>query len=620
MRPLLKRNHDLSNKVMRERAPGRTAKVQSVPYCRPASLIGLCLLAAAGFCLPVSAQQVTQSDLPLSFGNNVVSGSAPIESQYDAVNNRQSDVLFGRNVKGPYLLSWKNVRANSEVVQRDGQLMRRDADYTFDADAGTITFTTPLRGEQLARVAYRCDTPNAARNAVAPSAPLQFDLWQQGQNRVSLRALYRPDSSGKTTTGGVASTSLNYLGGWKLSSTSSLNSNLYMGIGSGNIWDNTGMQLSERTKLKTADFGIAYSRAGTQFAQEDATGLKAGREVFEANGALTPLQNLKFNALWRLTNALPDTAKGDKGAQTQETGASLALDLKQAQTKIEAGRSQTTLTPTGAAAVVQTQDKVQVEKGLGKTTQANLTYETQASDPTDGSAKTYTQRTGVGFKTRPDERVTLSGNFSNSIGTSGGTDIAGLKLESNPFLKMKQLRLLGTWEDRFQADGVRRTREALLELPKFGFGQTLITGGVRQTSLPGKEQFVGLVNGATRPLRYLEVTGGAQFRDGTLNGVAPDPDSVDSYNVKFALSPLKRLRVTGSVGMNPESSDGKHPPSPYSRPRPGNGSRVPETARTVRHRGRVYEAEFAQYAGTRPGYAPLTLRYADDELPGPLQI
>ena len=64
--------------------------------------------------VPVSAQERGPLPLPAVFSG---SGASPSLSQFNNLNNQQTDVIFGRNAKGPYLLSWKGFRSGTETVR-----------------------------------------------------------------------------------------------------------------------------------------------------------------------------------------------------------------------------------------------------------------------------------------------------------------------------------------------------------------------------------------------------------------------------------------------------------------------------------------------------------------------
>ena len=558
MRPVISMITFLSNTVMRlsdrhgRRRSFDSARL-SVPFPRNRLATAACLV----FCSSLIGAPASAQDTPRPLvGGAILGAAAQSTAPMDRLNGVQTDLLFGRDQKGPYTLAWKNIRARSEQITRGGRTLVRDVDYTLDPASGILTFTTPLGTSEIVRVTYRNDTPDAVPNRATLAVPLQVDLWERGQNRLSLRTLIRPANGPNSEMDAL--TSLQLLNGARFHKTSELHSGLYMDLRGGDLIENGGFRLGERTRFRNADFAVTYSRAGTGFALEDVSGLKAGREVFETLGTLTPLQNLRFNTVFRQTSLLADPTKNIAETKIEEIGSAFAYLLPKNQGKIEGGRTQTTVTPAGSEGVVQTQDSVRVEGALGKATQASVGYEATASQPKNatGQGGSYTQKTNVLFTSRPDPRVQVTGAYQNALGTEGGQDTMGLRLESNPVLRLRQLRLIAAIEDRLRADGVRRSREAMLELPPIGGGKTQISGGVRQTSDAGQERLVGLINATSRPLRNVEITGGAQFREGTLAEGSPDPNAVDSYTLKMAMSPAQRLRLYGSLGLNPESGDG----------------------------------------------------------------
>src|SRR5687768_10327741 len=96
------------------------------------------LILLTGFltaCPPLQAQTG-----PLSLASSPAeSGAIPSSSQI------VSDVFIGRNVVGPYVLSWRGVESGSDFVTQNGRQLKRGADYVVDAGAGILTFTRPIR-------------------------------------------------------------------------------------------------------------------------------------------------------------------------------------------------------------------------------------------------------------------------------------------------------------------------------------------------------------------------------------------------------------------------------------------------------------------------------------------
>ncbi|HZO87447.1 MAG TPA: hypothetical protein VFB38_03845 [Chthonomonadaceae bacterium] len=484
----------------------------------------------------------------------------PSASQVPA-SDEQTDVIFGRNVKGPYLLTWKGIRADSERVVRDGVPLHRDSDYTLDPASGSLSFAEPLRADQIVRVTYRKDTPDAAPNPSAVILPLQWDLWQRGQNRLSLGMVYRSDPNAKATDP-TAQTALQFVGGTHLSSTSELTSGLFLDLHGGDWLGRSGLRLAERTRLKRAEFGLTFSRAGALFAQGGATGLKAGNEIWEATGKFDPLKGLTLTTALRQMTELPAPGKAagtpQQGTTTREFSQALDLALPKNGGTLQAARTETAITSPDGKGVLRTQDTLKLERTLVANTQATVSYEALNTAPTGDSKDggSYEQKTSVGVTSRPSDRISLTGTFQNNLGTSGPQDTLGLRIETTPLARLRDLRIKAGVEDKFQPDGAWRTREALVELPTLPLASAKISGGVQQTSAPGKERFVGLVDASLRPFRYLDVSGGLRLRDGMLAAEAPDPDAVNTYNLKFALAPWKRFRLTGSMARNPENSDG----------------------------------------------------------------
>lgn len=487
-------------------------------------------------------------------------GSRPL-SQFDKSNGLQTDVLIGQNSKGPYLLTYKSFRPNTEIVVREGVSLHPDTDYTLDVTEGTILFNTSLRAEEVVRVSYRCDISSAVLNPKTLALPVQFDLYQSGQNRVFFRSLYRADPTqpGLADTPSTAN-ALNYIGETRVLHSTDFTSGLFLDLNGGDMGDRSGLKLGQTTRLGRAQFGLGYSRAGADFAQEDVSGLKAGHEVLELNGSLALAPRLTFGSVLRQTNNLLAPGATGTGGSMREFGQNVAYLFAKNAGKIEAGRAQTLTDAPDGSRTAQVQDKIGLERALSKSTQATVDYQATTTQafaadhaPMPGS---YAQTTRLGVTTRPSDRVALTGIYQNDLGNAGVTDATGLKMELTPLERIRQFRITTNWEDKFQVDGVSRNREAKVELPVLPFGQTKLTGGVQLKSKPGLEQRVGLVDASTRPSRYVEVSGGVRLRDGMVNGSAPDPDSVNGYNVKLAVTPTRRLRLTGSMAHNPDGDDG----------------------------------------------------------------
>src|SRR5437588_5685324 len=75
-----------------------------------------------------------------------------------------TDMFIGKNTVGPYMLSWKAVESDGFTVSRGIQRLVNGVDYRLDAANGVLTFTNPLRPNQIARVDYRTIPGKALAN------------------------------------------------------------------------------------------------------------------------------------------------------------------------------------------------------------------------------------------------------------------------------------------------------------------------------------------------------------------------------------------------------------------------------------------------------------------------
>ena len=478
-------------------------------------------------------------------------------------NVAQSELLFGRGTKGPFLLHWKGIRANSESVNKDGILLTRDQDYTFAADSGILVFTEPIRSGQTVRVSYRIDTPEAAENATDSALPLSMELFRSGSNRLIFQTQLGIANGSVGKVAGGTAPGMQYLGGIRFAKNSNLSTGLFLDLRGGDWLARSGLNLSQKTTLNSAEFAFAYARAGSEFNQQKTSGLTAGRESMEATGAFKLMQGVMLNSYVRQLTDLRSKVGHENesdfspiGDVTHEYGASLAFALG-SQGKLETGRIQSLLVSPAGAETLTVSDTLKLERALDKRTQIIAGYEAQASDSdkTKPGSETYAQSTSLGVTTRPIEGYLFTGNYRNTLGTAGVSDAANVRMEATPFKKWKDLRLRTNWDDQFQADGARRVREAVVDLPTLKYGTVKLSGGVRQFQRPGQQRFTGLLDASFQPARSVQVSGGVRLRNGTAADGAPDPNAPNTYDVKMAYVPLRSLRFTGNLTRNPGMDD-----------------------------------------------------------------
>ncbi len=165
----------------------------------------------------------------------------------------------------------------------------------------------------------------------------------------------------------------------------------------------------------------------------------------------------------------------------------------------------------------------------------------------------------VQVTTKVVDQVALTGTVKNELDSTGATDTGGLSLEATPFHKDKTLanvKIKAGIQSTLAPTGVSNTSSASIELPPLPVAQTKITAGLSRKSDPTRTQTVAQLDASARPNKFLELNGGARIRDAYLANSTPDPNTVNTYNLKVLFGPSKLIKLTGNIAANPENTDG----------------------------------------------------------------
>ena len=167
--------------------------------------------------------------------------SAPLPS----TGERVTDVFIGRNVVGPYVLSWRGVESGTEMVSQNNRLLKRGADYNIDPGAGILTFVKPVKSGQMVRVDYRCIPGQTVRNTNSLVTPMELRLFQAGA--MSMNAIFKPgtEKDGKTISaaGPNSLMLLNFGGATQVSDHSKLASKMFFDLQGGSLARKGALQL-----------------------------------------------------------------------------------------------------------------------------------------------------------------------------------------------------------------------------------------------------------------------------------------------------------------------------------------------------------------------------------------
>jgi len=457
-----------------------------------------------------------------------------------------TDVFFGKNVVGPYLLSWKGIEPGSEVVTRGAQRLVRNTDYHLDATAGVLIFTAPLRNREIARVDYRCTPGKAQANTGAAAAPMQFNLFERGGGALTFNALYRPDTLGPANAAAPASglMLLGFSGNARLTPQSGLTGRLFLDARGGNLWDRSALQITEKSVTNFGQFSAGFSRGGSGFLAGQETGIAAGKQIVEAAGSLNPIYGIQASASFRQTTDLPEQGRG---AIVTVLGQRLAGTLG-ATTRFQATRALTTTETLDSPTVERVTDRLQIDQKLGDRTQATALFE--RTETTAENSGQVAQTSGLTIRSQPTNSVSLQGSFQNRLLPSGAEDSASVRVEAEATRQIKLTALLG---ERYRQKDTLHSREALVEYRPGA--QFSLTGSLLVRSEGPGKSFAGGLRATARPGKYLEISGG--FKEREASGAGADSDAPDTYNMNLSLRLFGGgVRLTGGYADNPEDEKG----------------------------------------------------------------
>ncbi len=499
-------------------------------------------------CLSVSAP-AQQASVPVKPASDGL--VAPVRETGDGAREF-TDIFLGRNVVGPYLLSWKGIETESETISRGAKRLIRGVDYKLDIKTGALTFSTPLKMREIARVDYRIVAGKATANASAPPIPLQFGLFQHGSSALTFNALYRPETvapfgsqSGSPNGAKNGLTLLGFNGNLQMGTGSSLTGQLFLDGSGGNLFERSAMQFREMSKHRYGQFSAAYTRAGAEFQGSQETGIHAGREIIEASGSMNAVRGFQAAASFMQTTDLPLEGKGQVvtvlGMRVNgKLGAATRVQYSRTQTETEA--------PDGYSST-RFLNRFQLDQAINRGTQATALFESSVLATKE--SHTILQTASLNIRSQVNDAVNISGSFQNRLSASGAEDAASLRLEANPTQK---IRFSAQTADRFTQKGARRTRGALLEYTPFPL--LSVSSGLEYRSESGKEDYSGSFSASARPLPTLEVAGGFRLRESFNRGI-PDPNAPDSYDVRLTVGLNRnRIRLTGGYANDPEDDKG----------------------------------------------------------------
>ncbi|MEP6754026.1 MAG: hypothetical protein ABJA67_00880, partial [Chthonomonadales bacterium] len=458
-----------------------------------------------------------------------------------------SDIFLGRNVVGPYILSWAKIEPGSEMIFRGATRLTSNVDYKLDPNTGSLVFTSPLKTRDIVRVDFRCIPGQSKQNSAAAIQPIQFNLLDMAAGALSFNAYVRPDAAalGAQTASNPASLLLGLQGATKLAAGSNFTSRIYLDTRGGSLTDRTGLQLMEKSAHRYGTFSMGFTRAGAGFKPVDDAVTTAGKQTLDIQGALKPIHGIAASASFVQNHELPSAGKGNiVTALTEKLGGTLGST-----TRFQAIHSQTVTNASDGSNAIKTASRLQIDQKVGAKTNVTALVDQSAQDGTAGHV--LNKSTSLAVKSQPTENVSVLGTFKNSLLATGNEDSSSIKVEA---AATKQLKLSALMGDRFTKDAVVRSREANLNYalsPAFTVATSLKLLGDGKT-----DSFAKGVSATAKPTKFVEVAGGIKLRDAWTQGI-PDPTAMDTYDAKLTFGlPNKVIRLSAGFTDNPEDDKG----------------------------------------------------------------
>ncbi|MGC8668111.1 MAG: hypothetical protein ACP5VE_08365 [Chthonomonadales bacterium] len=456
-----------------------------------------------------------------------------------------TDIFVGRNVVGPYLLTWRGIDAGTVTVYRDGMRLVAGLDYTLNAVAGVITFTAPLRANQIVRVDYLCVPGRALKNTTVPSIPVELRLLQRGDTSLSLNAIYRPSIAPEGgATGGLMLLGLG--GNTRIAGGSNLTTKFYLDARGGSILERSGLAIGGTTRASFGTFSASLVRAGEDFVAMPDAGIIPGRQVAQASAMFKPVLGIAASASFSQT---VDLSHAGAGATVTTWGGRLAGGLFGG-LRFQTSRMVSITSAADGTAAARTTDRVELNQKIGASTQAAAVIERSQTDA--GKDHAVAQTSTLSVRAQPTEALAVSGTVQNRILPTGVQDASDLRLDAR---LTPRLTLSATAADRSSPTMAEHQRSAGLQYtPSRNLS---LSGDILVQSRGRSELLAGGLMATARPFPQFELSGGVRIRDASVNGL-PDPSIPDTYDLKLAWRVWRdALHLTAGYADNPDDGKGQ---------------------------------------------------------------
>ncbi|MGI6296656.1 MAG: hypothetical protein ACOX3G_11270 [Armatimonadota bacterium] len=513
-----------------------------------------------------------------------------------------TDVIVGRNTKGPYSLSWTNFSADDISVVINGRTLKKGSDYNIDIAKGIVSFNSVLVNDAIVRVSYRTLPGKSQKATTGSSIPVTINLRSGQSGNLKMMGLYaqsdpKNPNAGKSVIG---------FGGDRAWKTGKMDSMMLLSHDDNNsdvssMWERAAMKFGGDTNVGKLKLTGSYLHSGQSFAGGKEYGTDVGKDLMSFAAAFAASPKVQAAASFKSSE---DTAGKNKGVKTVTNEQSVAYNPIDS-TKLSLVHSTNEITSADGKRDNVESSGIHMTSTAFKRTTLRSSMTQRVSDSA-GAENLFS----AGVTTKPSDQVDLDINYANlennAVGQQSSTDV---KVSAKPSKQLAvqagysgvdstvkgaatktsvavqatprpNLQIKGSMTD--SADGASQQYQRDLSLTSTPFEFAKLTAMYSQK---GVNDLDDVVKGAelhltpskraklmagyrysengpttltvqdysaeTKPWDFLRFVGNYRRRDLNTSYIA------DSGSLSMELTPSRLFALTGSYQANPEDKDGK---------------------------------------------------------------
>jgi hypothetical protein len=333
-----------------------------------------------------------------------------------------TDVFIGKGLKGPYMLSWKNIENETDSVIVSGQKLARGKEYTIDYTTGAVVFNEPLKKDEIARVTFRRVIGKAQANN-GTSLPMSLRLLNGDRANVDVLGFYNAgDGRNKQTSASAfgLSSGFNFGESSSISSTFITSQRGDSSDNDANLMDRSAMKLGASTSFGLFNLKGSFERAGEQFTSPGEYGFQHAKQLTDLCASLGNTSGPIFASF--SFKEQEDISNCTEGATVTSIEEKVALNLQGA-SKITASHATTEIAPSDGQGNSTDVNTLQLEKRFGSKTSASATLQKSTSS---GSFSEEVQTMNVKVNSNAVDNLQLNGGL-----TTKNSDVNGSELGFN---------------------------------------------------------------------------------------------------------------------------------------------------------------------------------------------